>query len=162
MAQALAGSPTLAEAHATLERAQQQAAAVRGAQLPQVDVSGAAQRERINLQAFGFPGLAISNPTISLYSIGGNVGYDLDLFGGKRRATEAARARAEQAARQADAAYLTLSGNVAMQAMQVASLRAQIATVEQVVAEDRQVLDMIHAAQRAGSEAPSATSGGEA
>jgi NodT family efflux transporter outer membrane factor (OMF) lipoprotein len=163
--EALADSPTLAEANATLERAQQQAAAVRGAQLPQVDANGSAQRERINLQAFGFtgfPGLTLSNPTLNLYSVGGSVGYDLDLFGGRRRATEAASARAESAARQADAAYLTLSGNVALQAMRVASLRAQIATIQQVVADDQRVLDMIHAAQRAGSEAPSATSGGQA
>jgi NodT family efflux transporter outer membrane factor (OMF) lipoprotein len=165
MAQALAGSPTLAEADATLARAQAQAAAVHGAQLPQVDASGSVQREHINLQSFGFqgfPGVKLTNPTINLYSIGANVGYDLDIFGGKRRATEAARARAEQAARQADAAYLTLSGNVAIQAMRVASLRAQLASLQQVVGEDQRVLEMIRAAQKAGSEAPSATSGGEA
>jgi NodT family efflux transporter outer membrane factor (OMF) lipoprotein len=165
MREALSDSPTIAEANATLARAREQAAAVRGAQLPQVDVNGSVQREHINLQAFGFsgfPGVTLSNPTLNLYSIGGTVGYDLDLFGGKRRATEAARARAEQAGRQADAAYLTLSGNVAMQAMRVASLRAQLATLQQVAADDRRVLDLIHAAQRAGSEAPSATSGGEA
>jgi NodT family efflux transporter outer membrane factor (OMF) lipoprotein len=138
---------------------------VRGAELPQVDLSSSAQREHINLQAFGFqgfPGLSLSNPTINLYSVGGNVGYDLDLFGGRRRATEAAGARAETAARQADAAYLTLSGNVALQAMQVASLRSQLAALQQITADDRKVLDLIHAAQRAGSEAPSATAGGEA
>jgi NodT family efflux transporter outer membrane factor (OMF) lipoprotein len=165
MREALANSPTLAEADATLERAREQATAVHGAQLPQVDVNGSVQRERINLQAFGFtgfPGLSISNPTLNLYSVGGSVGYDLDLFGGKRRATEAARARAEQAARQADAAYLTLSGNVAMQAMQVAMLRAQIATLNQVIADDQRVLELIRAAQRAGSEAPSAIRGGQA
>lgn len=165
MSQALADSPTLAEANATLQRAQAQAAAVRGAQLPQVDLNGSAQREHINLQAFGFtgfPGVKLSNPTIGLYSVGGTVGYDLDLFGGRRRASEAAGARAQAAARQAEAAYLTLSGNVAIQAMRVASLRAQIAAVQQVVGEDRRVLDMIRAAQKAGAEAPSATSGGEA
>jgi NodT family efflux transporter outer membrane factor (OMF) lipoprotein len=165
--EALADSPTLAEANATLQRAHQQAAAVRGAQLPQVDLNGSVQRERINIQQFGFSGAAfgggpLANPEISLYSIGANVGYDLDLFGGKRRATEAAVARAEAAARQADAAYLTLSGNVAIQAMRVAALRAEIAAVRQVVEDDRKLLDMIHAAQRAGTEAPSATSGGEA
>jgi NodT family efflux transporter outer membrane factor (OMF) lipoprotein len=158
--QALTDSPTLAEANATLQRAQQQAAAVRGARAPQVDASASAQRERINTQAFGFTGFP--SPTISLYSVGANVAYDLDLFGGQRRATEAAGARAEAAARQADAAYLTLSGNVAMQAMQVASLRGELATLRQVTADDQRVLDMIHAAQRAGSEAPSATSGGQA
>ncbi|HEX3699976.1 MAG TPA: efflux transporter outer membrane subunit [Phenylobacterium sp.] len=163
--QALADSPTIAEANATLERAQQQAAAVHGDQLPQVDLNSSVQRERINLQAFGFsgfPGIALSNPTLNLYSVGGAVGYDLDLFGGKRRASEAASARAEVAARQADAAYLMLSGNVAMQAMQVASLRAQLDADQQVAAGDRRVIDMIRAAQKAGSEAPSAISGGEA
>jgi len=165
--QALADSPTLAEANATLERARQQAAAVRGQQLPQVDLNGSVSRQHINLQQFGFSGQALGlsafpNPTIDLYSIGANVGYDLDLFGGRRRATEAATARAESAIRQADAAYLTLSGNVAMQAMHVASLRAQIATVQQVVEEDQKILDLIHAQQRVGAEAPSATSGGEA
>jgi NodT family efflux transporter outer membrane factor (OMF) lipoprotein len=165
--QALADSPTLAEANATLERARQQAAAVRGQQLPQVDLSGSVSRQHINLQQFGFSGQALGlgafpNPTIDLYSIGANVGYDLDLFGGRRRSTEAATARAESAVRQADAAYLTLSGNVAMQAMRVASLRAEIATLQQVVEEDRKLLDLIHTQQRVGAEAPSATSGGEA
>ena len=165
--EALADSPTLAEANATLARAHQQAAAVRGQQLPQVDVNGSVQRERINIQQFGFTGAAfgggpLQNPEITLYSIGGNVGYDLDLFGGKRRATEAAVARAESAARQADAAYLTLSGNVAIQAMRAASLRAQIATAQQIVDDDRRILDMTHAAERAGSAAPSAIRTGEA
>jgi NodT family efflux transporter outer membrane factor (OMF) lipoprotein len=157
--QALADSPTLAEANATLAAAQQQAIAVRGAQQPQVDAAASVQRERINTQAFGFTGFP--SPTISLYSVGGNVSYDLDLFGGLKRATEAANARAESAARQADAAYLTLSGNVALQAMQVASLRAQIVTAQQIVADDRRILDMTRAAQRAGSEAPSAIRSGE-
>jgi NodT family efflux transporter outer membrane factor (OMF) lipoprotein len=49
-----------------------------------------------------------------------------------------------------------------MQAMRVASLRAEIATLQQVVEEDRKLLDLIHTQQRVGAEAPSATSGGEA
>lgn len=158
--QALADSPTIAEANATLERAREQAAAVRGAELPQVDVNGSAQRERINTQAFGFTGFP--SPTIPLYSVGGAVAYDLDLFGGRRRATEAAAARAIQAAHQADAAYLALSGNVVIQAMAVASLRDQLATMQQVIADDERVLELVRAAQRAGSEAPSAISGGQA
>lgn len=158
--QALADSPTLAEARATLEKAQAQAAATRGAELPQVDANAGAQRERINTQAFGFTGFP--SPTINLYSIGGSVSYDLDLFGGRRRATEAAAARAERAARQADAAYLTLSGEMARQAMKIAGLRAQIAAVREVVTGDAQVLDMVRKAQAAGAEAQSATATGTA
>jgi len=151
---ALADSPTIAEANATLERYQAAARAARGAELPQVDANAGAQRERINTQAFGFTGFP--SPTISLYSIGATVSYDLDLFGGKRRATEEAQAKAEAAARQADAAYLTLTGNVAQQAMRVAGLRAQIAAIEAVIADDQRTIDMVRKAEQAGGEAPSA------
>lgn len=157
---ALSDSPSVAEARATLERYQAEARAARGAQSPRVDANATAQRERINTQAFGFTGFP--SPTISLYSVGGTVSYDLDLFGGARRRTEEARARAEAAARQADAAYLSLSGNVALQAMKVAGLRAQIAAIQAVVDDDRRTLDMVRAAQQAGGEAPSATTGAQA
>lgn len=162
--QALTDSPTLAEANATLERAQAQLRAARGQQLPQLDLNAGANRERINIQAFGFTGFGagISNPTISLYSVGGAVAYDLDIFGGRRRATEEAGARAEYEAHRADAAYLTLSGNVALQAMRIASLRAQIAAVEAVIADDRRVLDLVRKAERAGGEAPAAIDTGAA
>ena len=164
--QGLAGSPTLAGARATLERSQADLAAVRGAQKPQVDANASYQRERINLAAFGFsgfPGLPpIQSPTINLYSIGGSVSYDLDVFGGKKRATEKAQAQAEAAARQADAAYLSLSGNMALQAMKIASLRGQIAATKQIIADDRRVIEIVRAAEAAGGEAHSALSGGVA
>jgi NodT family efflux transporter outer membrane factor (OMF) lipoprotein len=153
--QALADSPDVAEARATLERYQAEARAARGAELPQVDANASAQRERINTQAFGFTGFP--SPTFSLYSVGAAVSYDLDLFGGRKRRTEGAQARADEAARDADAAYLTLSGNVAAQAMKIAGLRAQIAAVEAVIADDQRTLEMVRKAYEAGGEAPSAT-----
>ena len=158
--QALADSPTLAEANATLERANAQAAAAAGRRAPELELNAAAKRERINIQALGFGGFA--NPTVSLYSVGGTVDYDLDLFGGRRRETERARAQAEAEARRADAAYLALSGNVALQAMRIASVRAQIAAVDAVVADDREVLDMVRRAEQAGGEARSALATAEA
>lgn len=158
--QALADSPSIAEARATLEKAQDQARAVRGAQFPQIDANADVARQRINLAAFGFSGFPgqppIANPTFTLYQVGGSVSYDLDLFGGRKRATEAANARADAAARQADAAYLSLSGNMAMQAMKIASLRAQIAAVQAIVADDRRIIDIVQKAQAAGGEARSA------
>jgi NodT family efflux transporter outer membrane factor (OMF) lipoprotein len=154
--EALAANPTVAEANANLQKAQAQLAATRGAQQVQVDANASAQRERINTQAFGFTGFP--SPTISLYSIGASVSYDLDLFGGKRRATEADQARVDRAARQADAAYLTLTGDVALQAMRIASLRAQVAAVQGIIASDRQNIQMVQKAHAAGGEARSALS----
>ncbi len=101
---ALKNSPTIAEADATLQRARAQVDASAGGLAPQVDANAGGQRERINTQAFGFTGFP--SPTINLYSIGGTVSYDLDLFGGRKRGVEAAKADAESQAHKADAAYL--------------------------------------------------------
>ena len=162
--QALADSPSVAEARANLEKANAQLAAARGAQLPQADLSAGAQHEKVNLSAFGFSGFPgfppLKNPEFNLYQIGGAVSYDLDLFGGRRRASEADQARALRAAREADAAYLSLSGNVALRAMEVASLRAQIASAREVVAADRRVIEMLLKAEKAGGAARPALTGG--
>lgn len=158
--QALADSPTLAEAVAALQRARADADAVRGQQAPQLDASASASRDRINTQRLGFGGFP--SPTVNLYSVGGRVSYDLDLFGGRRRATEQAEALAEAESRRAEAAYLALSGNVALQAVRIASLKAQIAAVQSVIGEDRRVLEMVRRAEEAGGEAASAITSGEA
>jgi len=160
MSQALAGNQTVAEAEANLAKARQQATAVEGTLKPQVDAKANAARERINIQSFGFTGFP--NPTISLFSVGGDVSYDLDLFGGGRRSVEEARARVDLQGERADAAYLSLTGNVAMQAVRIALLREQIATVEAIVADDRTNIDIIRKAEAAGGEPQSATVGGRA
>ena len=158
--QALADNQTVAMALATLDKAREQAASVRGGMAPKVDANASVQGERINLTGFGFtsiPGIpAISNPTISLFSVGANVTYDFDLFGGQRRRLETAQAAVEAAAHRADAAYLTLTGNVAMSAMRIAAIRAQIGAVNAIIADDERNLDIVLKAQAAGGEAPAA------
>ncbi|MGA0599107.1 efflux transporter outer membrane subunit [Caulobacter sp. KR2-114] len=160
MTQALADNQTVAEAEANLAKAREQATGVEGSLKPQVDAKANAARERINIQSFGFTGFP--NPTINLFSIGGDVSYDLDLFGGGRRSVEEARARVDLQGERADAAYLSLTGNVAMQAVRIAVLREQIATVQAIVADDRTNIDIIRKAEAAGGEPQSATVGGRA
>jgi NodT family efflux transporter outer membrane factor (OMF) lipoprotein len=155
MDQALAGNPTVAEADASLERLRQLALAAHGAQQPQVDLSTNVAGERINIASLGFAGFP--NPTLGLYSLGLNVNYDVDVFGGLRRTTEAANAQAENQAHQADAAYLTLTGQTATAALQIATTRAELVAAEQAVADDRQLIDLVHRAEGAGGAAPSAT-----
>jgi NodT family efflux transporter outer membrane factor (OMF) lipoprotein len=153
MLQALAGNRTLAAAEATLARAQAQAAGARGAELPAVDLQANAQRERINFKQFGFAGF--QNPTINLFSVGGTVSYDLDVFGGIRRRAESAAAAADAEGRRADAAYLTLTGDVALRAVRIADLRAQIATVRAIIADDEHNLGVVQAALAAGGASSS-------
>ena len=160
MDQALSGNLTVAAANASLVRLQQVTVATRGAQQPQIDVNAGIEGERINIESLGFAGFP--NPTLGLYSIGGTVSYDPDLFGGLRRNSEAAAARAENQARQADAAYLTLTGQTAMAAMQIATVRAEIATTQQAIDEDKKVVALIREAEGVGGEAPSATTSARA
>jgi NodT family efflux transporter outer membrane factor (OMF) lipoprotein len=160
MDQALAGNQTVAAADADLEKSMAEAGAARGALDPRLDLASNAARERINFQTFGFPN--IPNPTLNVYNIGGTVSYDLDLFGGGRRTLEAARATAESEKWRADAAYLALTGNVALQAVRMAGLRAEIDAIAEIIADDKHDLDLIHAAEAAGGEPASATTGGRA
>lgn len=145
---ALLANPTLAEAEAALQRATAELAVARGEALPQADAQAGARRVRINTVSFGFTGFP--NRTVDLYSVGLGVTYDLDLFGGGRRRIEAAGARAEAARQRADAAYLSLTGNVAMQMLRVAALRAEIAEVQAIIDADRRIIGMIQAAQAVG------------
>jgi NodT family efflux transporter outer membrane factor (OMF) lipoprotein len=155
MDQALAGNQTVGAANASLVRLLQEAAAARGAQQPQIDFNTGIEEERINIASLGFAGFP--NPTLGLYQIGGTVSYDADLFGGLRRNSETAGARAENQARQADAAYLTLTGQTTMAALQIATVRAEIVAAQQAVDEDRKVVGMIREAEGAGGEAPAAS-----
>jgi NodT family efflux transporter outer membrane factor (OMF) lipoprotein len=157
--QALADSPTLAEADATLRQSQSALAQARGAAGPQIDATAGANRERANLQAFGFTSfgdITLSNPTFSLYSVGGGVSYDLDLFGGDRRRIESAMARVDAQARRNDAAYLALTSNVALQALTIATLNAQIAAVNQMIAADQANIDLVHKANALGGSTATA------
>ena len=154
MSLALADSPSVAEARARLERYQAAEREVTGERQPEVEATASAQRQKFNPASFGFKGSGAASPisefgrarTFELFSLGGRVSYDLDLFGGGRRRVEEAGARVEQAAHEADAAYLALTANVAWQAVRIAGLKGEIAALESIVADDRTLLDLAHKA----------------
>ncbi len=146
--QALAGNQTLVAARATLQQAEQQVRVVGGALYPQANLSASLAREDENLATFGLPG---ANPVFNLYQVGPSVSYSLDLFGGTHRQVEEQAALAERSGYQLDAAYLTLTGNVVMQAITIASVRAQMRAVEDIIADDEQNLGLVQTAKAAGA-----------
>ena len=166
MTTALRDNPSVAEAVATLDRARAEEAVVGADRKPRIDANAGAVRERINIAAFGFsgfPGLPpLANPTISLFSLGATVSYGPDLFGLTRRRIEVAGAAANAEARRADAAYLALTGNVALQAVRIATLREEIAVLGDIFADDQASIDIVRAAQAAGGESRTAGLGGQA
>ena len=142
-----------------MDKARAQVQSVSGGLAPQVGANAGFERERINLAQFGFT--SFPNPTINLLTIGSSVSYDLDLFGGGRRRVESSLASQEAQAHRADAAYLTLTGNVALQAVRIAALRAQIDALATVTADDQRNIDIVRRAEAAGGEPRSASVGGK-
>ena len=156
---ALAANPEIASADASLDAARAELAAARGAELPEVSANAGLSQNRLNLASFGFggglPGFT-NNPEFSLYSLGGAVSFPLDAFGLARRGTEGAAARLEAARHQRDAAWLTLTGQVATQAVTLAVLREELAQTDAILADDRRTVELAEQAERAGGEAHSA------
>ena len=151
---ALAGNHSLAASRATLEKARERIAAVAGRKLPQIDAQARAEYERVNLAAFGFNGFGgtkIPNPEFDLYTVGGGVSYDLDLFGRNRRALEQASAEAEAQARATEAAHLVIAGRVVAQVLAIAALNDRIATERMLLSEDDRNLSLTKARKNAGA-----------
>jgi NodT family efflux transporter outer membrane factor (OMF) lipoprotein len=149
--QAIAGNRTLAATEATLAQAQEAVAQATGGLYPQLDLDASATRLRNPPQALGLQKLPPGFPAIfNLFSIGPRVSYLLDVFGGTRRSIEEASALAQAADREVDAAYLSLTGNAVNQALAVASINAQIRTVQGIITDDETNLRLVNDEVRAG------------
>jgi NodT family efflux transporter outer membrane factor (OMF) lipoprotein len=72
-----------------------------------------------------------------------SVSYNVDLFGGTRRAIEAADADASYERWQREASILSLTSNIVVAALQEASLRGQIDATRQIIATEAQQLAAI-------------------
>ncbi len=149
MQEAFAHSPDLASAEATLAAARENVNATRGALFPQVQLNGSVARQKYGAALFGPSNFKI--PPFTYYEIGPSLSYVLDYTGGLRRGVERDRALAEFQGYERDAAYLTLSGNLTMQALAMASARAELAAVTQVIAEDEKNLKLVQARFTAGA-----------
>jgi NodT family efflux transporter outer membrane factor (OMF) lipoprotein len=132
---ALADSPTLAAARATLRQAQENLTAQTGALLyPGVDANASATREKVSNSGFGQPG---TSPIFNLYNASVNVSYMLDIFGGNRRQLESLQALVDYQNYQLEGAYLALTGNIVTATIREASLRAQIASTREILAAEQ-------------------------
>jgi NodT family efflux transporter outer membrane factor (OMF) lipoprotein len=146
---ALHDSPTVQAAKAALRSAQYSYSAERGALLlPQADGQLGVTRERVPGAAFGAPTVPAS--VFTLYSATVNVSYRLDIFGASRRQVEQFRAQADFQRWELEAANLTLTGNVVTTAFGVASLRDQLAAVNDVVAAETEQYKVVQRQFEAG------------
>jgi len=137
----------LAAARATLGQMQELAAASEGARYPSVDLEASTGRQKYGAAFLGPEKL----PPFSFYSIGFGVSYAFDLAGGVRRTVEQQYALAVYQQHEVEAAALSVSGNVALQALAAASARAQIQSLESLLVDDERDLKLVRDAFDAGS-----------
>lgn len=145
---ALAHNRTLAAAAATLTQAQELAAARAGTLAPQVGATGGIGRQKYGAE---FLGSSPKPPPFTYFAVGATISYALDYTGGVARAVEERFALADYQRQQLEAARLAVSGNAVVAALQIAAARAQIATLEAILDQDRENLKLVNEAFAAGS-----------
>jgi len=138
---------TLTAARATLLEAEELVAAESGARYPQVSVDAEAGRQKYGKQFLG----PLSLPPFTSLAVGATVRYTLDYTGGIARSVEQREALAQYQQSEVEAVYLSLTGDVALQAMIIASTRAQLRAVSELLAEDRDNMNLVSTAFQNGS-----------
>ncbi|HEX5282238.1 MAG TPA: efflux transporter outer membrane subunit [Micropepsaceae bacterium] len=135
---ALAGNPTVEVAQANLRQARELALAGRGALYPSLGIGLNEQGQQISGASFGQPNL---NAVFAITTASVNVSYVPDIWGGIHRQIESLNAQAEYQRFELEATYLSLTSNIVAAAVQEASLRAQIAATQDIIAVESQELE---------------------
>lgn len=143
--QAIANNQDLAAAMATLASSQESVRQALGGFYPQIDGNAGFQRSKTGSR----------QPPFNLYTVGGAISYMPDVFGGTRRTVEQQTALADFQCYQLGAAYLSITGNIVIESITLATLYAQLESVKAIVASDEQNLRLVQQKYQAGKAAKS-------
>ncbi|MBM7334560.1 MAG: efflux transporter outer membrane subunit [Alcanivorax sp.] len=150
--QAMENSPSLRASQASLRQAAHQLEAVSGSDLPDLDLSGGATRQRSNGAQIGQDNPMFNN-VFNLYEARLALSYDLDLFGASDRETEAQAAQVAYAQNLLRGSMLTLVDNVVVTTVRLAALRDRLAASEAIVRLQRDQAQLLSEQEQAGSVA---------
>ncbi len=159
---AFKANPSIEAAQAALRQASENVVAQEGFFYPTVGASYSPSRNKLAGNMGGnSPGVQGNGTIIQTYSNPAGpapfnapayydfhvaqltVGYSPDVFGLNRRQVESAEAQEAAQKLQLEATYITLASNVVAAALQEASIRAQIAAMERIVAINREMLALL-------------------
>jgi NodT family efflux transporter outer membrane factor (OMF) lipoprotein len=158
---ALKRSPTLQAAQAALQVARENVYAQQGAYLPSFDANFSPSRQKVATGVVTSP-VASGDSVFALHTAQVTVSYTVDVFGANRRQVENLVALSDSQRYELEAAYVSLTSNLVLAAVQEASLRAQIAATEALVGLQQQQLGLFRIQLRAGAIAEAGVIGQEA
>jgi len=149
--QVTSANQSLKAALARLDAARAQTRIARSGFFPLLSADAAATRQRVSVDAPGFtPG---AKPVFNTFSLGGDLSYELDLFGRIRNTV--AGARSSEQATAGDAAALDLSehAELATDYFTLRGLDAQQQLLDRTVADYAKALDLTRNLYRGGAAA---------
>jgi NodT family efflux transporter outer membrane factor (OMF) lipoprotein len=146
---ALAGNQDVEAARHRMAAAEEDVNAAEGALLPQVSLGATAGYQKYGRSLFG--PLNFSIPPFAYYTVGPTVSFPLDLFGGEKRRIEEKQALLQYQSFELDAAYQSLTAHVAAEALALAQARAQLETLNGIIADDERNVGLVQSAITGGS-----------
>jgi NodT family efflux transporter outer membrane factor (OMF) lipoprotein len=138
----------IASAKARIAQAHEEVNAAHAALLPSLTFGTTVGREKYGKSLFGPLDFVI--PPFTYYTVGPGINAPLDLFGGNKRALEEQAAYEDYQRDALQAAYLSLTANIAEQALAAAAARAQIGVVQDIIADDQRNVDLVQTSLNAG------------
>jgi len=128
--EALHANPDIDAAQAALRQARENFYAQQGSLFPTFSANGSGQQQLASPAAQGQTGAGV---IYGVTSASLNVSFSPDVFGGVRRQVESKEALAEVQRFQLEATYLSLTSNVVVAAINLASLQAQIDATHDII-----------------------------
>lgn len=139
---------SLAAARETLSQAEESVNAESGNLLPHAALGATIGRQKYGAALFGPANFSI--PPFTYYEVGPSVSWTPDFFGGGKRALERQQALAEYQGDEADALYVALTGDTVVTALDIAAASAEIAALRNIVAEDKNIVNLEELSYEAG------------
>jgi NodT family efflux transporter outer membrane factor (OMF) lipoprotein len=151
--EALQHNPSLDAAKAALRVAQELTYAQYGAYFPLIQANYIASRQQVPTTQLSTPLSVPPTSTTTVFNLQTAqvlVSYTFDVWGVNRRTVESLQSQTDFQRFQAEAAYLTLTGNVVVAAITEASLREQINATNKIIDANVKMLDILHNQFNAG------------
>lgn len=147
----LAGTPDLREAQARLAEARANRDAVRGGRLPQASVSATGNEVMLSrngqLPIGAIPGFARD---FSLFDLGFDASWEIDLWGRRVRENEAADARTQAALLSVESVRLQLIGELARAYVDLRRAQGAVSVASDMVAARQRLADLTELRAKAG------------
>jgi NodT family efflux transporter outer membrane factor (OMF) lipoprotein len=147
---ALRDNYDLKTAQAALRVAHANVQAQRGAFFPTINASYLPSRQKAATAEDLSPPTNSGTPYFTLHTAQLTIAYVADVFGGIRRQVESLEATAQVQRLALEATYLTLTSNIALAAVQEASIRGQIDATQKIIKIEKELLALLWRQLEAG------------